>query len=92
MKKAKYFIEFSANETLESLPIEITKKAFNQHLAEYRKQADEHANEDEEDYISAWQKVNEGKKARKTLYFFAWGCSDIVLTEWKCKEGYCFEK
>lgn len=95
MKKSKtdrYYIEFSANETLESIPIELSKTAFDKHMREYKRIASEHPYEsDDENSIYTFAKHFETEKLNINRYYFNLGLADIVLVHEQTKAGYCFK-
>ena len=93
MKKQKteiFTISFEGADKLSSMDINLTKTQFYNHLKTYR-QAVNNVNNNEF-YKELDTEIIEQKEMKTTIFAFREYTSTIVLTHYKCKDGYCFKK
>lgn len=88
-KTEKFTICFEGADKLSSIDIELTKTQFYKHLETYR-QAVNNVNNNEF-YKELDTEIIKDKKMETLIYAFREYTSTIVLTHYKCKEGYCFK-
>ena len=87
----KYQIEFSGYETLESLPVRLSEGDFKKHKCKYDKIVDSTKGEGEFE-VEYRRYEHECDSYTRVMHFYTIGTSDIILTEYHCKENYYFTK
>lgn len=92
MKKSRYTIAVDIYDgTLQTTEIEISKAEYyrQREYLEAQALADEH-NHDDEFFICHIEKSRSYDKMQVFESVYRNGASDIILTEYRCKEGYAF--
>ena len=90
MKTVKYYIEFSGLDVDMSTRIPISKAEFYHQLSFLKKQVEE--TQDKETPLEQRQIEDDSTMVIKTVYYFTCGTSEVCLTKFECKPGYCFTK
>jgi hypothetical protein len=88
----KYEMSFDFAESNITAPIKLTKKEYTKRLNEALEKHLKSQDLEREFQIDHFTKEYDYGTAIMIRHYFTCGCSDFILEEWHCKEGYRFIK